>query len=228
MNSTFGIRAIFTVRVHGTEYTTGRRAPRLMETGHRYTVLWARNRCRRPARGVDKDGVVAKRVAGVAQGYQIPGDGELVLAQDQDSVGGGFSPRDAFHGQLLDAGLARTPPDRARLAEAPLGAAMQGRASASSSTSAPKADPLSTTPGTINYGGRDQSPRHPQQVDTSVGAVRAGATLAMSLGAGAPRDRSDAVTGMVMSGLARRPPRAGRWPRNSSTHHLRPGRHRSM
>lgn len=185
-----------TVRINGAEYKTG------IDTGadtasHRYTVLWD------GATGqldVLRDGVVAKTLTGVARGFQIPGDGKLVLAQDQDSLGGGFQPKDAFHGQILSAALARTPPDRARLAAAPLGSVLQGQSGL-----------------IIDIGARggafvDQTGRHQleqqgaitvttQQVDTSVGTVRPGATLNLNLGAGAPRDRADQVTGMIVTGL---------------------------
>lgn len=185
-----------TVRVHGTEYATGINTQADGDS-HRYTVLWD------SATGqleVLKDGVVAKTITGVARGYQIPGDGKLVLAQDQDSVGGGFAPQDAFHGQLLNAALARTPPDRARLAEAPLGAAMQGQAGLIIDIGAQGGSFVDHT-GHHQLQQQGSITATTQQVDTSVGAVRPGATLALNLGAGAPTDRSDRVTGTVMSGL---------------------------
>jgi prepilin-type N-terminal cleavage/methylation domain-containing protein len=188
--------ADLTVRVHGREYATGINTQADGDS-HRYTVLWDSSTGRLD---VLKDGVVAKTITGVAQGYQIPGDGKLVLAQDQDSLGGGFDPKDAFHGQILNAALARTPPDRAQLGTAPLGTVLQGQAGLIIDIGAQGG-------AFVDHTGRHQLQQQgaitatTQQVDTAVGAVRPGATLAMSLGTGAPRDRSDTVTGMVMSGL---------------------------
>lgn len=39
---------------------------------------------------------------GLSAGHPVPSDGVLVLGQDQDSLGGGFSARDAFSGNLTD------------------------------------------------------------------------------------------------------------------------------
>ncbi|XP_076784788.1 adhesion G protein-coupled receptor D2 isoform X2 [Arvicanthis niloticus] len=39
---------------------------------------------------------------GLSAGHPVPPDGVLVLGQDQDSLGGGFSARDAFSGNLTD------------------------------------------------------------------------------------------------------------------------------
>lgn len=39
---------------------------------------------------------------GLSAGQPVPPDGVLVLGQDQDSLGGGFSARDAFSGNLTD------------------------------------------------------------------------------------------------------------------------------
>lgn len=39
---------------------------------------------------------------GLSVGHPVPPDGVLVLGQDQDSLGGGFSTSDAFSGNLID------------------------------------------------------------------------------------------------------------------------------
>jgi prepilin-type N-terminal cleavage/methylation domain-containing protein len=188
--------ANLTVRVHGTEYPTGINT-QADSASHRYTTLWDSSTGRLE---VLRDGVVVKTINGVAQGYQIPGAGKLVLAQDQDSFGGGFAPQDAFHGQYLNAALARTPPDRTRLATSALGAAMQGQAGLIIDIGARAATFVDQT-GHHQLQQQGAITATTQQVDTSVGAVRPGATLLLNVGAGAPRDRTDPVTGIVMSGL---------------------------
>jgi hypothetical protein len=188
--------ADLTVRVNGHEYATGINTQADGDS-HRYTVLWdgATGNLR-----VMQDGVVAKTITGVAQGYQIPGDGKLVLAQDQDRFGGGFEAKDAFHGQILGASMARSLPDPAQLVGAPLGSVMQGQ-------SGLIIDIGAQVGAFVDHTGHHQLEQQGaiasavQQVDTAVSTVRPGATLNMNIGAGAPADRSDRVTGMSMSGL---------------------------
>ncbi|XP_061287262.1 adhesion G-protein coupled receptor D2 isoform X2 [Bos javanicus] len=48
------------------------------------------------------DGRRRSGARGLGAGHPLPPDGILVLGQDQDSLGGGFSARDAFSGNLTD------------------------------------------------------------------------------------------------------------------------------
>lgn len=48
------------------------------------------------------DGKRSAEVRGLSVGHRVPPDGVLVLGQDQDSLGGGFSASDAFSGNLTD------------------------------------------------------------------------------------------------------------------------------
>ncbi|XP_037706721.1 adhesion G-protein coupled receptor D2 [Choloepus didactylus] len=48
------------------------------------------------------DGRRRAEARGLGAGYPVPPGGVLVLGQDQDSLGGGFSVRDAFSGNLTD------------------------------------------------------------------------------------------------------------------------------
>ncbi|XP_058528839.1 adhesion G-protein coupled receptor D2 [Ochotona princeps] len=48
------------------------------------------------------DGRLRSGARGLAAGRPVPSGGVLVLGQDQDSLGGGFSARDAFSGNLTD------------------------------------------------------------------------------------------------------------------------------
>ncbi len=185
-----------TVRVRGTEYATGVNT-QVDSASHRYTVLWQGQTGRLQ---VLKDGVAVFTRDGVAQGATIPGDGKLVLAQDQDSFGGGFAAQDAFHGQYLGATFAKVVPDPARLAANGLGAALKGDPGLI-------IDVAASAGGFVDLTGRHQIQQQgsiastSQLVDTSVGSVRPGAMLNLNLNAGGPTDRADRVSGMTMSGL---------------------------
>lgn len=188
--------ADLTVRIQGREYATGLNT-QVDSASHRYNVLWQSQTGRLQ---VLRDGVVVFTREGVAQGYTIPGDGKLVLAQDQDSFGGGFAPQDAFHGQYLGATLAKVIPDPARLAASGLGAVLRGDPGLI-------IDVAATSSGFVDLTGRHQIQQQgaitstAEQVDTAVGSVRPGSVLTLNLNAGAPADRADRVTGMTMSGL---------------------------
>ncbi len=114
-----------TVRINRVEYATGIDTTADSET-HRYSILWSAATGRLQ---VLVDGEVKFTKDGVAQGYTIPGGGVLALAQDQDrfqledgSQGGnhGFSPADAFHGQIFSASMANRAVDPDDLKDAAL------------------------------------------------------------------------------------------------------------
>ncbi|MCZ8489791.1 hypothetical protein O9992_30295 [Vibrio lentus] len=76
------------------------------------------------------DGVSQFSQDNVAKGYEIPGHGVLALAQDQDhyaeehgtaaTADHGFSPADAYHGQVFSASVAtNTQVDKTLLEHAP-------------------------------------------------------------------------------------------------------------
>ncbi|MGE0330520.1 MAG: prepilin-type N-terminal cleavage/methylation domain-containing protein [Ramlibacter sp.] len=54
------------------------------------------------------------------QGGVLRGNGKMVLAQDQDSFGGGFDPADAFQGQIVTAALASAASSAAQVASGPI------------------------------------------------------------------------------------------------------------
>ena len=54
------------------------------------------------------------------RGGALGGNGKLVLAQDQDSFGGGFDPADAFQGQIVTAALAAAASSAAQVASGPV------------------------------------------------------------------------------------------------------------
>ena len=49
-----------------------------------------------------KDGTLHRHSSGLARGHTIRAGGSLVLGQDQDSVGGGFSSSQSFQGSLTN------------------------------------------------------------------------------------------------------------------------------
>lgn len=54
------------------------------------------------------------------RGGSLEGNGKLVLAQDQDSFGGGFDPADAFQGQIVSAAMASATSSAAQVASGPI------------------------------------------------------------------------------------------------------------
>lgn len=46
------------------------------------------------------DGELGKKFSNIAKGSSIPAKGTVVLGQDQDSLGGGFSTAQAYTGKL--------------------------------------------------------------------------------------------------------------------------------
>jgi hypothetical protein len=54
------------------------------------------------------------------RGGVLRGNGKLVLAQDQDSYGGGFDPRDAFQGKIVTAALASAASTAAQAGSGPI------------------------------------------------------------------------------------------------------------
>ncbi len=118
-----------TVRIGGTEYKTG--IDTTVDQGtHRYSTLWSSDT---GLLQVLVDGEVKFTRPDTAKGYTIPGGGVVALAQDQDHFqiedgthgdNHGFSPGDAFHGQIFNAALATKAVDPAAIASTPLGAAI--------------------------------------------------------------------------------------------------------
>ncbi|MEZ8019491.1 VCBS domain-containing protein [Vibrio splendidus] len=95
---------------------------------HRYSILWDSSSGHLE---VLVDGVSQFSQDNVAKGYEIPGHGVLALAQDQDhyaeehgtaaTADHGFSPADAYHGQVFSASVAtNTQVDKTLLEHAPL------------------------------------------------------------------------------------------------------------
>ncbi|MEZ9765517.1 VCBS domain-containing protein [Vibrio splendidus] len=95
---------------------------------HRYSILWDSSSGHLE---VLVDGVSQFSQDNVAKGYEIPGHGVLALAQDQDHYAEehgtaaiadhGFSPADAYHGQVFSASVAtNTQVDKTLLEHAPL------------------------------------------------------------------------------------------------------------
>ena len=54
---------------------------------------------------VYKDGALVKTMVNVETGIQIKGGGIWVIAQDQDSLGGGFQAQDSFKGILTEVNI---------------------------------------------------------------------------------------------------------------------------
>lgn len=86
--------------IHNTDQYTTSAYPQLMDGDlHHIAVSW------NGATGATSfyvDGVLVESFSGFATGVTLGSGGTLVLAQDQDSVGGGFNPDQAFHGVLHD------------------------------------------------------------------------------------------------------------------------------
>ena len=49
-----------------------------------------------------KDGVLHSQITGLRTGYTVKGGGSLVLGQEQDFVGGGFTSGESFRGSLTN------------------------------------------------------------------------------------------------------------------------------
>lgn len=189
--------ADLTVRVNGREYQTGIDTTADTDS-HRYSFLWD------SATGTLEayvDGQLRKQITGVAQGYQIPGGGKLVLAQDQDSLGGGFAPQDAFHGQYLNAAVSSGPVDRAALAQAPLAEVLGGQPELLIDVQAHGTGFVDST-GHHQLHQQGDISAQPVMVDTTLAIAAPGSTLHLNLNAGAPADPADRVVGSVLSGLA--------------------------
>jgi prepilin-type N-terminal cleavage/methylation domain-containing protein len=186
-----------TVRIGGREYPTGINTTRDTES-HRYTVLWDS-----ATGGLDVlvDGVVAKHLDNIARGTTIPGDGKLVLAQDQDAYGGGFSPNDAFRGQIFNAAMARTKVDTAQLANNNLGNVLHGSNDLIIDIQAQGRGFVDTT-GKHQIDSQGSIVSANVMVDTAIASPNPGARLRLDTLVTPPADTGDQISSTTISGFA--------------------------
>ena len=59
-----------------------------------------------------KDGTLHRHSTGLARGHRIRAGGSLVLGQEQDSAGGGFSSSQSFQGSLTNVNVSGTTSSR--------------------------------------------------------------------------------------------------------------------
>ena len=69
------------------------------DTWHHICVTWASSD---GIAKVYKDGVFQTQKTGVMTGQRLSPSGIWMIGQDQDSLGGGFQVKNAFHGSLTD------------------------------------------------------------------------------------------------------------------------------
>jgi prepilin-type N-terminal cleavage/methylation domain-containing protein len=186
-----------TVRLGGHEYATGINTT-LDTASHRYTVQWDS-----ATGGLDVfvDGKVAKHLDNIARGTTIPGDGKLVLAQDQDAYGGGFSPNDAFRGQIFNAAMARTRVDAAQLANNNLGNVLHGSNDLIIDIQAQGQGFIDTT-GRHQINSQGSIVSANVMVDTAIASPNPGARLRLDTLITAPADTGDKITSTTLSGFA--------------------------
>ncbi|WAC44493.1 VCBS domain-containing protein [Pseudomonas sp. SL4(2022)] len=189
--------ANLTVKVNGQEYATGVNMGS-DTASHRFTFLWD------GAAGtldVLRDGQVVKHLDGVGQGYQIPGDGKLAFGNDQDSFGGGFSPSDAWHGQMFSAALATGHVTPAQVAQAPLRDVLHGSPSLVIDIQASGSGLVDTTGHhTVTSVGVITTPS--TMVDTQIASPNPGALLHLTPSFGTPADADDHLTQALIKGFA--------------------------
>nr|XP_044986379.1 adhesion G-protein coupled receptor D2 [Jaculus jaculus] len=90
------VRAALVVRGHHAPFLAASRAD---GSWHHVCATWEQRAGRW---ALFADGRRRAGARGLAAGHPVPAGGVLVLGQDQDSPGGGFSARDAFSGNLTD------------------------------------------------------------------------------------------------------------------------------
>ncbi|MFW1676993.1 VCBS domain-containing protein [Pontibacter sp. JAM-7] len=144
-----------------------------------------------------KDGQSVHHQTGVAQGYQIPGGGVLAFGNDQDSLGGGYSTGDAWHGQMFSA-TASTGVTAAQLANTPLRSATQGNALFLDIQAESSGVVDTTGHHTISVAGGVSTPT--TMVDTSIANPLPGALLHLHPTVTTP-DPTDTVSAVHISGL---------------------------
>jgi len=193
-----------TVYLFDTGYATGFNASD--GKTHRYSVLWSSDT---GVLTVIEDGTKVKVFQGVGKGASIPGEGVLVLAQDQDgyiqiedgSHGGnhGFAPDDAFHGQIFSTTMAHVAVDPDRLRKSTLSEVVGRNKGLIADIQMSASGQATDVTGNHQLTQTTGSSVTTVQVDTSVAVPNPGALLHLSTSATAAK--GDIITKLELSGL---------------------------
>ncbi|MFY8087396.1 MAG: VCBS domain-containing protein [Rubrivivax sp.] len=178
----------------GRDYDTG--VDISHDTGsHRYGFVW------NGAAGsfdVLRDGQIIKHLDNVAKGGSLTGGGVMAFGNDQDSLGGGFAPEDAWHGQLFSASMAKGVSAAAMTQHA-----LRDLATGSNLIMDVQAQGRQVVDLTGHHSFATSGPvtTPTTQVDTRIANPNPGALLHLSAHVGAPADPDDHVSAVAIKGF---------------------------
>ncbi|MFN5049186.1 VCBS domain-containing protein [Roseateles sp.] len=179
----------------GRDYDTG--VDISHDTGsHRYGFVW------NGAAGsfdVLRDGQIVKHLDNVAKGGSLTGGGVMAFGNDQDSLGGGFAPEDAWHGQLFSASMAKGVSAAAMTQHA-----LRDLATGSNLIMDVQAQGRQVVDLTGHHSFATSGPvtTPTTQVDTRIANPNPGALLHLSAHVGAPADPDDHVSAVAIKGFS--------------------------